>query len=79
MAGRAFNETVGDRTDAASMIGAGGGVALVAGVGTFVGLILGMLCLILGLVLALGGRREVIVVETRSNAARKEPTLRARD
>jgi len=65
MAGRAFNDTVGDKTDAASIIGAGGGAALVTGIGTIVGLILGLLCLVIGLVLALGGRREVIVINQR--------------
>lgn len=49
--------------EAATTIGAGiGGIAM-TGLATFVGLILGAILLIIGLVLSLGGRREVIIVE----------------
>ena len=51
---------VGDQ--AATAIGAGLGAALMTGAGTFIGLIFGTIFTILGLVLALGGRREVIVL-----------------
>jgi hypothetical protein len=51
---------VGDQT--ATVIGAGLEAALMTGAGTFIGLIFGTIFTILGLVLALGGRREVIVV-----------------
>jgi hypothetical protein len=66
LSGRAAGEVVaasvvGDQT--ATVIGAGLGVALMTGAGTFIGLILGTIFTILGLVLALGGRREVIVIK----------------
>ena len=45
----------------------------------FVGFFLGTVSLILGLVLSLGGRREVIIVESRlseTNKSRNEPTFK---
>ena len=51
---------VGDQ--AATAIGAGLGAALMTGAGTFIGLIFGTIFTILGLVLARGGRREVIAL-----------------
>lgn len=48
------------------------GVA-VTGVATFIGLIVGSILLLIGLVLSLGGRREVVIVESR---VRSEPTIR---
>lgn len=68
LAGRAASEVVtasgqGDQVaDAGAVIGAGLGAALITGAGTFFGVIFGFIFTILGLVLALGGRREVIVV-----------------
>ena len=65
LAGRAFNETVaasGASDQAITAVGAGLGAAAITGVATFFGLILGSIFVIIGLVLALGGRREVIVV-----------------
>lgn len=59
----AYNDTVGTAPDAAAMLGAGAAGALVTGLGTVVGLILGSLFLIIGLILSLGGRREVVVVD----------------
>ncbi len=50
---------------AATALGATLGAGLMTGLAAFVGLILGAVFVILGLVLALGGRREVIVVQTR--------------
>lgn len=66
LAGRAFNETVSGTAasdQAFAAVGAGAGVAMVTGVATFFGLILGSIAMIIGLVLALGGRREVVVVQ----------------
>jgi hypothetical protein len=65
LSGRAASEVV-MATDADSQVFAalGAGVAGVAftGVATFFGLILGSIAVIAGLVLCLGGRREVVVV-----------------
>lgn len=47
---------------AATMIGAGIGAAIVTGAASFLGLLFGSIFMITGLVLSLGGRREVIVV-----------------
>ena len=65
LSGRAAGEVVAasvvaDQT--ATAIGGGLEAALMTGAGTFIGLIFGTIFTILGLVLALGGRREVIVV-----------------
>ncbi len=68
--GSAYTETVnntaansGSAEQAATEAGAAVGAALMFGAFSFVGLILGEIFVILGLVLVLGGRREVIVVE----------------
>lgn len=66
LSGRAATEVVaasaqGDQ--AATAIGAGLGAAVMTGAGTFFGLIFGTIFALLGLVLALGGRREVIVIQ----------------
>lgn len=68
--GRAYSETTeaaaltatSELDTAASEIGAGLGAAMVFGAASVIGLILGAIFVILGLVLVLGGRREVIVV-----------------
>lgn len=50
----------------ATAVGAGiAGIAM-TGAATFIGLIVGAIFIIIGLILALGGRREVIVVESRA-------------
>ena len=55
----------------------GTAMALVSG---FFGFFLGTLTCILGLVLSLGGRREVMIVEHRYSGERREPTFtRLRD
>lgn len=61
-----------------AVIGAGLGAVAVTGVATFIGLILGSISIILGLVLALGGRREVIMVEPASPPSRRQPSISAR-
>lgn len=68
--GNAFSETVGSlevsasqADQAAASIGAGAGVALAFGAFSFFGIILGIIFLVLGAVLALGGRREVIIIQ----------------
>lgn len=66
LAGRAFNETVSatQASDQAfAAVGAGAGVAVITGAATFFGLVLGGIFVIIGLVFALGGRREVVIVQ----------------
>jgi hypothetical protein len=66
LSGRAASEVVAASSEgdqAAAAIGAGLGAALMTGAGTFFGVIFGVIFTILGLVLALGGRREVVVVQ----------------
>ena len=55
------------RYAALSILALGAGLAGVAvtGLATFLGLILGAILLLFGLVLSLGGRREVVVVEAK--------------
>ena len=48
--------------NAAAELGAGLGSALVFGAASFIGILVGGILVILGLVMVLGGRREVIVV-----------------
>jgi hypothetical protein len=53
-------------TQGATAIGAGMAGVVVTGIATFVGLILGLIFLVAGLVLSLGGRREVAVYSRAS-------------
>lgn len=65
LSGRATNEVISQASmdnQAAVAIGAGAASIAVTGIATFVGLIAGAIFVVLGLVLALGGRREVIIV-----------------
>lgn len=75
LSGRAASEVVSSAekgTEGFAAVGAGlAGVAF-TGVATFVGLILGAVFLTIGLILSLGGRREVVVVH---ETGRREPTL----
>ena len=59
---------------AGTAIGAGLAGLAFTGISAFVGFFLGMILIVIGLVLALGGRREVIVVNALP-AGRKEPRL----
>lgn len=59
--GRIVGEVAGD--SAAGAVGAGLGAAMMSGVAGFVGFFLGGILIITGLVLSLGGRREVVIVE----------------
>jgi hypothetical protein len=77
LSGVVFNETLANSSDLDSGAAAVGGVlagGLMTAAAGFVGFVLGSVLLLLGLILSLGGRREVVVVE-RQAAARKEPTL----
>ena len=65
---KAFGHVVTDAgNSAAANIGAGIGVGAMVGAAWFLGVVLGAIFLILGLVLVLGGRREVVVLERDSN------------
>jgi len=57
-----------------AILGAGIAGFAMTGLATFFGLILGAILLLVGLILSLGGRREVIVVETKED--KKEPSLK---
>lgn len=65
---RAFTQTVAGSEDAATNLGAGAGVGLFVGVSAFIGFIIGTILLILGLILVLGGRREVVVISRREGS-----------
>lgn len=52
----------GEEAAAATAIGAGAGAALVTAAASFFGFILGGLSLIIGLILSLGGQREVVII-----------------
>lgn len=77
LSGVTLNETVNAASEADKGYAAVGGV-MAGGIMTafagFVGFILGSIFLLVGLILSLGGRREVIVVEQKSST-RREPTL----
>lgn len=75
LSGRAASEvvkTAEEGSEAFAAVGAGLAGVAVTGVATFMGVIIGALLLLLGLVLSLGGRREVVVVSERR---RREPTI----
>jgi hypothetical protein len=71
LSSQAYSATVAGAepgAEVATSVGAGIGAGLAVGVAGFFGLFLGAIFIILGLVLVLGGRREVIVVERASRA-----------
>lgn len=75
LSGRAASEVVSSAeggSEAFAAVGAGLAGVAVTGIATFIGVIVGAILLIIGLILSLGGRREVIIVEERS---RRDPTL----
>ncbi|MFU8778470.1 hypothetical protein [Roseovarius autotrophicus] len=66
LSGRAAGDVVNNAekgSEAFAAVGAGIAGVAVTGVATFVGLIIGAILLLIGLILSLGGRREVLVVE----------------
>lgn len=76
LSGRAASEVVNtaeEGSEAFAAVGAGLAGIAVTGVATFIGVIIGSILLLTGLILSLGGRREVIIIE-RSN--RHEPTIK---
>lgn len=64
------NAEAGD--EALAAVGAGLAGVAVTGIATFIGIVLGSILLLIGLILSLGGRREVVLVE---ETRRREPTL----
>jgi len=56
--------------------GAALGGTMVAVISGFFGFFLGTISLIIGLVLSLGGRREVVIVDGKSSGGRIEPTFK---
>ncbi len=75
LSGRAASEVVNsaeEGSEAFAAVGAGIAGVAVTGVATFVGVIIGTILLLIGLILSLGGRREVIVVEGSNH---HEPTV----
>lgn len=86
LSGRVAVDVVGSAeagTEGLAAIGAGAAGLAVTGIASFVGFFAGAILLLIGLVLSLGGQREVVVVEkprrsptpTRSRAERIEPRL----
>lgn len=75
LSGRVANEMItASDGEATTVVGAGiAGVAM-TGIASFVGFFFGAILLVIGLVLVLGGRREVIVVAPKPSK-RTEPTL----
>ncbi|MDE0347595.1 MAG: hypothetical protein OXI66_17720 [Boseongicola sp.] len=74
LSGRVASEAVNateEGSEAFAVAGAGLAGLAVTGVATFVGVIIGAILLLVGLILSLGGRREVIVVQGQD---RREPT-----
>jgi hypothetical protein len=72
----AFNEVMAgadESSQGAAAVGAGLLGGLMTGFAGFIGFVMGSVLLLIGLVLSLGGRREVIVVESPVHKAVKEP------
>lgn len=75
LSGRAASEVVNaadEGSEALAVVGAGLAGAAVTGVATFFGLIMGAILLLAGIILSLGGRREVVVFEA---SRRREPSI----
>lgn len=75
LSGRAASEVIGtaeEGSEAFAAVGAGLAGVAVTGVATFIGVIIGAILLLVGLILSLGGRREVIIIE---GSSRREPTI----
>lgn len=75
LSSRAASEVVNtaeEGSEAFAAVGAGLAGIAVTGLATFIGVIIGAILLLIGLILSLGGRREVIIIEGNS---RREPTI----
>lgn len=78
LSGRVASDMAAESTNqGATMVGAGIAGTMMTGAAGFIGFFFGTILLIIGLVLALGGRREVYVIErpVASATGRREPTL----
>ena len=68
LSGRVASETINsaeEGAEAITAVGAGLAGVAVTGVATFIGVIIGAILLLIGLILSLGGRREVIIIEKK--------------
>lgn len=66
LSGRAASEVINtaeEGTEAFAAVGAGLAGVAVTGLAAFIGIIIGTILLLVGLILSLGGRREVVIVE----------------
>lgn len=80
LSGRAASDVVSASSpdgQAFAAIGAGLAGVVVTGMATFFGLILGSIAVITGLVLVLGGRREVVIVDAPARGLPAAPTFGA--
>lgn len=77
LSGRVANDMMNEQgASGATMIGAGLAGTMATGIAGFIGFFLGAVLLTIGLVLALGGRREVYVVERPvPSGTRQEPRI----
>lgn len=76
LSGLAASEVVStaeEGSEAFAAVGAGLAGIAVTGVATFIVVIIGTILLLIGLILSLGGRREVIIIEGNSHG---EPTIK---
>lgn len=75
LSGRTASEVIStaeEGSEGFAAVGAGLAGVAITGVATFIGVIIGAIFLLIGLILSLGGRREVIIIEGNS---RREPTI----
>lgn len=63
LSGRVTSEMLAHQNDAATAVGSGLAATMATGFAAFVGFFLGGILIVIGLALALGGRREVVVVD----------------
>ncbi|MGI9370558.1 MAG: hypothetical protein ACR2O2_17145 [Ruegeria sp.] len=66
LTGRVATETMEETNDAATAVGAAIGGGLMTGMSTVVGFFMGTVFVVLSLVMLLGGRKEVVVVEKKT-------------
>lgn len=79
LSGRVASDMMAETSSSgATMVGAGLAGTMMTGAAGFIGFFFGTILIVIGLVLVLGGRREVVVVERYVAApagGRREPTL----
>jgi hypothetical protein len=76
LSGRVASDMMAESTSTgATAVGAGIAGTMMTGAAGFVGFFFGAILLLIGLVLSLGGRREVYVIERPATGGRHEPSL----